>query len=703
MRIIILLVCVTFMSTVFSQEKGSYKARKISITKEHVTHPKLIKETYNPSLINHEAPLPDGNSIKTYILQQKIKSRGLYPIRKTIKKNAKNLAAMPSIGQTFPLERTVNGIQYPVYGGIPNDNTMAISNDGIALLGINSLVYAYDTNADTVMFSNTIISLATMAVATSSSDHYYDPKIIYDKEADRFILVFLKNTAPATNKIIVCFSTTNNPNDSWNVYSLPGNPLNNNRWTDFPAISMTETDLFITGNLIVPGVSWQIGFDGSVIWQVEKQKGYDGEAVLNSVFYDEIKFGGNFIRNLHPVQGADGAVDELYLLSNRNFDVANDSIFVLHIDGKSVDATTSLSINVHQSDIVYGMPPNGRQFDTDVTDITSGLQTNDARVLGAVKIGDNVQFVSNTVNPATGYSAIYHGSILSINDEPSITAQIIGDTEKDYGYPNIAWTGNEACDIETMIAFNYTSFTDFPGISCVYYDNEGSYSDEKIIIEGENYIDRLSGTYERWGDYFGLQRYYKKPGSVFSFGYYAISTRKNSGYCAELISPDTSRLSLTVSRTKQAALCLQEVGLNIIGGLPPYTYSWSNDVSNNTNTVTNVCLGDTMEVEVIDSRGCSTSALVFGETIALTDDNKVYPNPFSIQFAVQFRLESAQEITAKIYDMAGRIVTDLIQRTAKEGLNELVFSLLPLKVGNYVLKIEAGGKEIVNEKIVKNE
>ena len=110
-----------------------------------------------------------------------------------------------------------------------------------------------------------------------------------------------------------------------------------------------------------------------------------------------------------------------------------------------------------------------------------------------------------------------------------------------------------------------------------------------------------------------------------------------------------------------------------------------------------------MEVEVIDSRGCSTSALVYGETIALTDDNKVYPNPFSIQFAVQFRLESAQEITAKIYDMSGRIVTDLIQRTAKEGLNELVFSLLPLKVGNYVLKIEAGGKEIVNEKIVKNE
>jgi hypothetical protein len=703
MKIITILVCVSFISPVFSQDSGSYKARKISISKERVTSPKLIKETFNPNLINHEAPLPDGSSVKSYILQQKIKSRKLYPIKKTIKQKSKNSGLAPSIGQTFPLEKTVAGNVFPITGGIPNDNTLAVSAEGKVVLGINSLIYAYDLEADTPIFKNHTISLNSMAENVGVVQNYYDPKVIYDNGADRFILVFLKNTTPATNRIMVCFSTTNNPNDDWNVYSLPGNPLNNNRWTDFPAISMTETDLFITGNLIVPNVSWQIGFDGSVIWQVEKQKGYDGEATLNSVFYDDIKYEGKFIRNLHPVQGADGATDEQYLLSNRNFDVSNDSIFILKVGGTSVDASTSLSINVYQSNKMYGMPPNGRQVDTDTSDVTSGLQTNDARVLGAVKIGENVQFVSNTVNPATGYSAIYHGSISSIATEPSITANIIGDTEKDYGYPNIAWTGNEVCDIETMISFNYSSFTDFPGISCVYYDNLGNYSDEKIIIEGENYVDRLSGTYERWGDYFGLQRHYSKPGSVFSFGYYARENKRNSGFCAELISPDKSILGLSVSRTKQASLCLQDVVLTMEGGFPPYNYLWSNDVTNNSNTTSNLCLGDSVEVSITDSRGCFVSTVVYGETIELTGDNKIYPNPFSSEFAVQFSLDSEQEIIAKIYDMSGRVVSDLIQRNAKEGLNELVFSLLPLNVGNYVLKIEAGGKEIVNEKIVKNE
>ena len=66
-------------------------------------------------------------------------------------------------------------------------------------------------------------------------------------------------------------------------------------------------------------------------------------------------------------------------------------------------------------------------------------------------------------------------------------------------------------------------------------------------------------------------------------------------------------------------------------------------------------------------------------------------------------MDTDQEVVAKIYDVTGRLVTDLIQRNAKKGLNELVFSLLPLNVGEYILRIEADGKEIVNEKIIKNE
>ena len=114
---------------------------------------------------------------------------------------------------------------------------------------------------------------------------YYDPKVIYDKDYDRFVLVFLKNTVPATSEIIVGFSKTNNPIDGWHVYKLPGNPLSNNRWTDFPSIALTDSSLFITGNLIVPNVSWQVGFDGSVLWEMKKNLGFNGASSVNPKLY----------------------------------------------------------------------------------------------------------------------------------------------------------------------------------------------------------------------------------------------------------------------------------------------------------------------------------------------------------------------------------------------------------------------------------
>ena len=64
----------------------------------------------------------------------------------------------------------------------------------------------------------------------------------------------------------------------------------NNRWTDFPAISITDDELFITGNLIIPNVSWQIGFDGSVIWQVKKQDGYNNADSLTTKLFSVSHF-----------------------------------------------------------------------------------------------------------------------------------------------------------------------------------------------------------------------------------------------------------------------------------------------------------------------------------------------------------------------------------------------------------------------------
>lgn len=680
------------------QEGITYQKVIKKITKKTTVKPALVKNDYFVTLNNLEMPSPDGDSYRSFLFRQKELAKNDLKLKSQLK-SALNSGQEISLGQDFDLVRYAgNGNMYELYGGIPNDNTIAVSNGGIVLASINSFVYAYDLNNDTTIFANQRISLAAM-VSGVTGGHYFDPKIIYDPISDRFILVLLKDSNPATNEIIVCFSTTNNPNDPWNVYYLPGNPLNNNRWTDFPAIALTKDKLYFTGNLIVPGEPWQTGFDGSIIWEIPIAEGYLGATSLNTELYNDIRHNGSFVRNLHAVQGAEGIADKMYFLSNRNFDISNDSIFVLDIE-ETADSNY-LYVNVYQSNISYGVPPNARQQDTDTSDVTSGLQTNDARVLGAIKFNDEIQFVGNTMNPATGFCGIYHGTISTLSSNPSITASIIGDTIKDFGYPNIAFTGNEVCDKEVIVAFNYSSFNDFPGMAAVYCDNDGAYSKVKVLKEGENFANRLSGTYERWGDYYGLQRMYNKPGHTLAFGYVVKANKKNTGYAVELISPDTNSFKLNYEVDATLGLCEQEVNLLINGGLEPYNIVWSTG-EEDVLSKNNVCIGDSISVDAIDSRGCSKSI----EVLLPYSDNEgellIYPNPSPNWIALQFDLEKESHLKAFLYDDKGALITILLERTGKIGTNEMVFSTESLAAGNYLISLVVDGEIYKSSNFIKN-
>jgi hypothetical protein len=536
------------LSTVYTIHAQEYDVRRFTISKNHTFYPVSVETEYQPMLYHLEAPVPGGNSYRSFLMQQKIRSKEHFDNQRfnTDKKLVKsdNNVAVPSLGLEFIPSRLVGQNWFPLAGGIPSDNTLAVSNDGILLLAMNSFIYAHDIAADTAIFENYRITLNAVAGGSPFSS-YYDPKLYYDPIADRFILTFLLGNQPENSKVILCFSQTNNPNDGWHVYVLPGNPLDNNRWTDFPSIAMTEDHVYFTANLIIPDVSWQIGFDGSIIWKADKHAGFNGDDI-DAVLFSDIRYEGRYIRNLNPVQGATGIADEMFLLSNRNFDIENDTIFMVRVAGD-----TLLEIQALKTDLPYGLPPNARQFNTNPSNPIYGLQTNDARVLAAIQFCDQIQFTANTINPETGFCAVYHGIIYNYKDQPSVSGNIIGDTVMDIGYPSIAWTGNEECDREVIIGFNITSFEHFPGVGAIYMNNQGHYSPILIVKEGLNYVQRLSGSYQRWGDFSGLQRKYNERNKVYAFGFLALEDKKNGGYCYELISPDTSTFRLHLQLTRK--------------------------------------------------------------------------------------------------------------------------------------------------------
>lgn len=525
-----LLIACTSILNVLAQNSLDFQIepiRKLSLSE--------FSESWHPALYSIERTFPGSDSYRNYLHQLKL-----------LRFSQGSQQAIPaySTKKTSALDPIYSsGFVANPFGGIPNDNDLAISNDGFIVSVCNSDMYVYDEQGN-ALFDLALEDLADSLGLVANS---YDPKVIYDQDEDRFILVFLNGNNSNSTDIVVCFSETNDPQGAWNVYSLPGNPLNNNAWSDFPMIAINQNDFFVTVNHInSDSASWQTGFMQSVVWQVEKATGYDG-GILNSKVHVNINYNSRPIRNLLPIKGGmELAQDKMYFLSNRNFDFSNDTFFVVEItEALSANPNLGTTSTAVLSNKDYGLPPDAKQT------LTTFLQTNDARPLSGFMENGQIHFVGNTVDESGSLAAIYHGKLNTLENPWSVDLEILSDPVLEYGYPNISFTGQTRYDEQAIISFNHTSIDSFPGVSAIFYSLIDGYSDRMHLISGTSVVDVITGEYERWGDYSGSQRRYNEAGTVWINGFMGFRNNlslniknQHRTFIAKLVSPDSLRTSL---------------------------------------------------------------------------------------------------------------------------------------------------------------
>lgn len=417
--------------------------------------------------------------------------------------------------------------------GIPNDNTMAISNDGIIISAINTSVTILDSDGNMLLF-RTLAGIVQGQLGLLN--RFYDPKVTYDPVADRFILVFLEGSLSDDTRIVVGFTETNDPTGDWNFYALNGKPLGGNTWSDYPIIAHNNEDLYITVNLLRDNESWQEGFEQSFIWQVNKQSGYDGDsALLSNLFYD-IEYENKALWSICPVQPAlQLGQTNMYFLSVRPGDASNDTVFLHEVTNTAQSGIAEHKLSVLKSDLAYGVPPTAYQ-----KTIGSSLQTNDTRVLSATVLDGSVHYVQTALIPQTMTSGLYHGIISDIGNNPSIAAEYISEENQDYAYPSIAFAGETEEDKHSMmITFSHAGPDYFPGTSAIFHNKkdgrERLYSPVVSIKDGDSIINTfLNDTMERWGDYTDIQRKYNEPGIVWVCGSYGDSNGRNNVWVGKL-------------------------------------------------------------------------------------------------------------------------------------------------------------------------
>lgn len=384
--------------------------------------------------------------------------------------------------------------------GTPNDNDMAVSDSGLIVSVLNSNMRVLSPTGQ--ILKN--FTLRGLGKIPGMADNTFDPRVVYDPVSDRFIIVFLSGR-DETSRTFLCFSKTNDPTKEWFAYSLPGsNIFVADTWTDYPIISITEEDLFITLNIVRNNTDWRVGFYESMIWQVGKKEGYIGDTAIKYNKWNNIKWGAGPLRSICPAQGGmKPGGPNAYFLSVRPTDLQNDSMFLTEISNTLSSGMAVLTVKMLKTSRAYGFPPNAPQPNG------QWLSTNDGRVLTAMVQNGVIQFAGNTVDTNFYTASVFHGHF-KVTDNTA-TLNIISSDTVDYGFPDIAYAGNgEPWDNSAILTFSRVSKVTPSGTSVMYIDRNFNYSDEVIVRNGIGPVNVLTDTLERWGDYTGIQRKYNE-------------------------------------------------------------------------------------------------------------------------------------------------------------------------------------------------
>ena len=475
-----------------------------------------FNDPYAFNIKYHEAPHPSGKAaMRAFLRQRKLDAQKATPVNPNAIISMRGSVPPPEILASFTGNNLITGT--------PLDNHLAVNQSEEIVSTINTHMLVTNTSG----FWMGSYQLENFFSAVGSNNIFFDPRIIYDPEADRFIMALINGGECDDSQIVLAFSKTNNPRGAWNLYALDGCLNDDGTFADYPMLAMTDTDLFLTYNAVHSDSTWQTGFYGTQIHQINKMNGYNAEA-LNRRVWRDVSYNGRLLRNICPVRNADETLPtSMYFLSTRNFDLTNDTIFFLHLTGQQSDSNATLDISYRLLDNPYGVPPYAVQP-------KDSLDTNDARVLDAFEKDGQIQWVGNTMDFLSGRSGIFHGMLETEDQFQTATGNVIVHPTDYLGYPGIAWTGSQSGERDAIIVVSHASGSRFPGGSAIYSDGLGAYSEFVSIIEGQRAVDMLQGPIERWGDYIGIQRLYHQPGSVWISCSYGRPGNVNEAWIAKL-------------------------------------------------------------------------------------------------------------------------------------------------------------------------
>jgi len=313
----------------------------------------------------------------------------------------------------------------------------------------------------------------------------FDPKIIYDRFNDRYVMVVLeKSTSPKISKVLVAISDDGDPNGTWHRYRLEGALTVGgvDCWLDYPGFGYNQDGYVISGNMF--------GFADNA-WRTTASIVLPSAAILTGGAANTTTFQDNQIITIQYAEMLGETTSVLYGIGSYNNNY-HKMVAIRNI-------TTTPTMVTRLQAVAAWVDPPATAASTSGQTVDGG----DGRLYGAVWRGGQL-LTSHAVDVnsrvAVRWYDIATNGWPTSGTNPAVTQSgNIADSTRDYTYGMV--TRNGAGDI--ALTFSHLSTSNAGSVMVagrVPTDPAGTVGDPSTLATsvGNNY------TFNRWGDYFGI-------------------------------------------------------------------------------------------------------------------------------------------------------------------------------------------------------
>lgn len=362
------------------------------------------------------------------------------------------------------------------------DGAAAVNGSGVTLVANNTHIEMFDADGN-VLYSE---PEGTFFAPFNPTGNIYDPRIEYDTQHNRFVMVDLHGNSSNLTEIFLCVSQTSNPTGAWNFYRITANPGDSNMWFDYPKLGLSSGTITISGNMFLDSGG---GSQESKVFMITLDDAIAGNSI-SVEYFDDVQVGSNNAYSIKPCTYPFGLYGPgLYMIGRYD----NDEVAWFNISANAGDSPTLSGYRVDLGSL--NNPVNAIQSGGTSLDVASRLQSAYVNVDGDQ---DKIHF-SMAISDDNGDDRLYLGRLNVTNE--NVVDWNYGLAGWDYAYPWIVpWTTNLASwDGGSMVAFLRVSSSTNPSMRVVHGYPNSSWGSSVNVKSGETPMSAST----RWGDYIG--------------------------------------------------------------------------------------------------------------------------------------------------------------------------------------------------------